>query len=79
MPIQKPVTPECRYGHGPLGKADAKGDIPEWALMAGRIATSAQFSQSQAFFLTLYVCEFCGYCELFDLDPEKTHKETVSK
>ena len=72
MAIKSNVIPDCRYGHGPLGLVDHKGEIPEWTLYAAN-------RPNYAFSLSLYVCKTCGYSELFDLDPETTHREDVSK
>jgi hypothetical protein len=72
MPTIKPVTPECRYGHGELLRAHVKGAIPEWSLLA---APSANVGEGTAFSLALYICSTCGYAELFDLEPEQTAKD----
>ena len=74
MAVQIPLVPNCRYGHGPLGRVDHKGEVPEWGLRAGNPQLLG-FS----FLLSLYVCKACGYAELFDLDPETTHDQEVSK
>jgi hypothetical protein len=74
MTIYQAIIPTCRYGHGPLGRVDHKGEIPEWRLSAGNLNPAKLI-----FLVSLYVCETCGYSELFDLDPATTHREEVSK
>ena len=69
------VVPTCRYGHGPLGKVDQKGEIPEWAVLAGR----GSMPVVPSFLLALFVCGTCGYAEFFDLDPAATHRDSVSE
>jgi hypothetical protein len=74
MAVRQRVVPQCKYGHGPLGRVDLRGKVPEWAITA--VPPPAP---GFGFSFYLYVCETCGYSELFDPDPEKTHREDVSK
>lgn len=55
-----------------MGRVDAKGHIPEWAL------SNPGKPFAEGFNLALYICRTCGYAELFDLDPETTHNDAVS-
>lgn len=60
------VIPTCRYGHGPLRRMDANGRAPEWGLVG------PQGPLGMAFFVSIYVCKTCGYCEFFDIEPDVT-------
>ena len=72
-----PIVPKCRYDHGPLMRVTSAGDTPEWALLSGK--QHNKMSEVTGFRLALFVCENCGYSELFDLDPEETAKNEAGR
>ena len=75
MLANPPITPTCRYDHGPLLRHLEESATGEWYLMGG--PKDAQGIQV-AFGVVLYVCATCGYCEMFDPEPERTAAEQKS-
>lgn len=65
------VTPDCRYGHGPLHRVNKQPDFPS---AFGLVGLSDMENPPESVMLTLDVfeCLTCGYTELFE--AEKTHE-----
>lgn len=79
MPTVK-VTPECRYGHGPLQNIQPEAPTPGhhfWGLQgvtltpfrAGSPAATPLLTSettSRIYSVMIFRCPTCGYVELFD-------------
>ncbi len=65
------VTPNCRYGHGPLHWVNKQPDFPQAFGLVG-LGGMGKEPESVMLALDVFECLTCGYTELFE--AEKTHE-----
>lgn len=69
--VGRDFTPNCRYGHGPLGHIvlESISDAPRGLVLPTTLQTMGNeplMLDGRGFTFTLYRCSTCGYLELFD-------------
>ena len=64
---EQSVTPECKYGHGPIEPQNANSDSGYWSLHSAGLNGALG---RRIFIVKVFKCKTCGYIELFDPEPE---------